>query len=230
MDTWLLLRDFESNGERNRGPYIMKSRGMAHSKQVREFLLTDRGVELIDVYSGPVGVYMGSARLEQEQRLAATVAAHKQDAERAEREQERARRVLDAKMAVLQAEAEGEQAERIVDKREQHERMSAQSMGRVAIDLQRTVDLPATGNLRDSGRRHVGPCSLALALMGVRLWDAATGISLQTLRADRRYDRLAITGLTGVTEAQRETLLALGGPWSVHDAFDRIVDSYEIAS
>ena len=54
MDTWLLLRDFETNGERNRGLYIMKSRGLAHSKQVREFLLTDHGVELVDVYSGPV--------------------------------------------------------------------------------------------------------------------------------------------------------------------------------
>ena len=73
MDTWLLLRDFESNGERNRGLHIMKSRGMAHSNQVREFLLTDHGVELVDVYAGPVGVFMGSARLEQEQRLEAAV-------------------------------------------------------------------------------------------------------------------------------------------------------------
>jgi circadian clock protein KaiC len=149
MDTWLLLRDFESNGERNRGLHIMKSRGMAHSNQVREFLLTDHGVELIDVYSGPVGVFMGSARLEQEQRLAAALAAHDQDAERAERERDRARRVVDAKIAVLQAEAEGEQAERIVDEREQRERVSALSVGRLAMNLQRTVDVPPrTGNGR----------------------------------------------------------------------------------
>jgi circadian clock protein KaiC len=141
MDTWLLLRDFESNGERNRGLHIMKSRGMAHSNQVREFLLTDQGVELVDVYSGPVGVYMGSARLEQEQRLEAAVAAHEQGAERSERDRARARRVVEAKIAVLQTEAEGEQAERLVDEREQRDRVSALSVARLAMNLQRTVDL-----------------------------------------------------------------------------------------
>ena len=55
MDTWLLLRDIEVDGERNRGLYILKSRGMAHSNQIREFLLTDHGVELLDVYLGPAG-------------------------------------------------------------------------------------------------------------------------------------------------------------------------------
>jgi circadian clock protein KaiC len=52
-DTWLLLRDIEIGGERNRGLYILKSRGMAHSNQIREFLLTGKGVDLIDVYVGP---------------------------------------------------------------------------------------------------------------------------------------------------------------------------------
>jgi circadian clock protein KaiC len=142
MDTWLLLRDFESNGERNRGLHIMKSRGMAHSNQVREFLLTDHGVELVDVYSGPVGLYMGSARLEQEQRLEAAVLGQEQDAERAERQRDRARRVVDAKIIVLQAEAEGDQAERIVDEREQRDRLTTLSAGRVAMNVQRAVDTP----------------------------------------------------------------------------------------
>jgi len=66
IDTWLLLRDFESGGERNRGLHVLKSRGMAHSNQVREFLLTDHGVELRDVYVGAAGVLTGSARLTQE--------------------------------------------------------------------------------------------------------------------------------------------------------------------
>jgi circadian clock protein KaiC len=148
MDTWLLLRDFESNGERNRGLHIMKSRGMAHSNQVREFLLTDHGVELVDVYTGPVGVYMGSARLEQEQRLDAAAAAHEQDVERAERERIRARRVVDAKIVVLQAEAEGDRAERIVDEREQRERASAVSIGRLAMNRRRTVDVPPAADAR----------------------------------------------------------------------------------
>ena len=63
VDTWLLLRDFETNGERNRGLFIIKSRGMAHSNQIREFVFTNKGVELLDVPRGPNGFLMGSARL-----------------------------------------------------------------------------------------------------------------------------------------------------------------------
>ena len=66
MDTWLLLRDVELGGERNRVMYILKSRGMAHSNQLREFLLTDHGIELEDVYIGLEGVLTGSSRLAQE--------------------------------------------------------------------------------------------------------------------------------------------------------------------
>src|SRR5205085_11695496 len=68
VDTWLLLRDIELGGERNRGLYVLKSRGMAHSNQIREFVLTGRGIELLDVYAGPEGVLTGSARLSQEER------------------------------------------------------------------------------------------------------------------------------------------------------------------
>ncbi|MGN6638613.1 MAG: circadian clock protein KaiC, partial [Mucilaginibacter sp.] len=53
VDTWLLVRDIESNGERNRGLYVIKSRGMKHSNQVREFVITDSGLDLVDVYLGP---------------------------------------------------------------------------------------------------------------------------------------------------------------------------------
>jgi circadian clock protein KaiC len=62
VDTWLLVRDIELNGERNRGLYVMKSRGMKHSNQVREFIISDKGLELIDIYIGPSGVLVGSAR------------------------------------------------------------------------------------------------------------------------------------------------------------------------
>ena len=65
IDTWLLLRNHESNGERNRLLFVIKSRGSAHSNQVREFVLTDDGAELLDVYVGPNGVLTGSARIEQ---------------------------------------------------------------------------------------------------------------------------------------------------------------------
>ena len=62
----MILRDIEIGGERNRGLYILKSRGMAHSNQIREFILTDHGIELLDVYVGPEGVLTGSSRLSQE--------------------------------------------------------------------------------------------------------------------------------------------------------------------
>jgi circadian clock protein KaiC len=66
VDTWMLLRNFETNGERNRLLFVLKSRGTAHSNQVREFVLTGHGVELVDVYIGAAGVLVGSARLAQE--------------------------------------------------------------------------------------------------------------------------------------------------------------------
>ena len=62
VDAWLLVRDIEFNGERNRGMYIMKSRGMKHSNQVREFIITDKGLNLVEVYLGPDGILTGSAR------------------------------------------------------------------------------------------------------------------------------------------------------------------------
>jgi circadian clock protein KaiC len=70
MDTWLMLRNFEANGERTRGLYVLKSRGVAHSNQVREFVLSDRGLQLVDVYVGPQGVLTGSAREAEARRLA----------------------------------------------------------------------------------------------------------------------------------------------------------------
>jgi circadian clock protein KaiC len=66
MDSWLLLRSVEAGGELNRALYILKSRGMDHSNQIREFLLTNDGLRLLDVYLGPNGVLTGSARMSQE--------------------------------------------------------------------------------------------------------------------------------------------------------------------
>jgi circadian clock protein KaiC len=65
VDTWLQLRNIEANGERNRLLFVLKSRGTAHSNQVREFVITDHGVELVDVYIGAAGVLAGSARVTQ---------------------------------------------------------------------------------------------------------------------------------------------------------------------
>jgi circadian clock protein KaiC len=111
IDTWILLRDIELGGERNRGLYILKSRGMAHSNQVREFLLTDHGIELMDVYVGPEGVLTGSMRQAQEARELAAALVRQQEIERRQRELERKRRALEAQVAAQRAQFEAEQDE-----------------------------------------------------------------------------------------------------------------------
>jgi circadian clock protein KaiC len=102
IDTWLLLRDMETNGERNRGLYILKSRGMAHSNQIREFLLTDNGVQLTDVYLGPEGVLTGSARLSQEAKEKATAVLRSMEIESKRGQLARRQQALEAQIAVLQ--------------------------------------------------------------------------------------------------------------------------------
>jgi len=104
IDTWLLVRDIEIGGERNRGMYILKSRGMAHSNQIREFLLTDHGVELRDVYVGESGVLTGSARLAQEAQEKAAMTTRNQEVELRRVELERKRMSLEAQIAALRAE------------------------------------------------------------------------------------------------------------------------------
>jgi circadian clock protein KaiC len=111
IDTWLLLRDIELGGERNRGLYILKSRGMAHSNQIREFRLTNNGVELLDVYVGPGGVLTGSARISQEARETAEQLLLQQETERKKLELERKRKAMEAQIAVLQVEFQAEEAE-----------------------------------------------------------------------------------------------------------------------
>jgi circadian clock protein KaiC len=102
MDTWLLLSMVQSASERNRVLYLLKSRGMAHSNQMREFVLTDKGIDLVDVYVGPGAVYTGAARLSQEARDQAEALVRHQADERRQRELEQERRNLQAQAAALQ--------------------------------------------------------------------------------------------------------------------------------
>jgi circadian clock protein KaiC len=111
IDTWVLLREMELGGERNRGLYVLKSRGTAHSNQVREFLLTDHGVELRDVYVGPEGVLTGSMRLAQEAREREAAEARHNEIARKRREIERKRAALDAQIEALRAEADADERE-----------------------------------------------------------------------------------------------------------------------
>src|SRR3954451_6817985 len=106
VDTWILLRDIELGGERNRGMYVLKSRGMAHSNQIREFLLTERGIELRDVYVGPEGVLTGSMRVAQEARERAAAIVRGREEDRRRRELERRRGAIEVQLAALRGELE----------------------------------------------------------------------------------------------------------------------------
>ena len=111
MDTWLSLVQLESNGERNRGIYVLKSRGMNHSNQIREYQLTSRGVKLVDAYLGSGGVLTGSSRIAQEMVDAAAAVRRAQDNERRQRDIQRKRAALERQIAELRAELESEEEE-----------------------------------------------------------------------------------------------------------------------
>ena len=110
VDTWLVLRDLESNGERNRGLHVLKSRGMGHSNQVREFVLSQTGIQLTDVYVGPSGMLTGSARVAQEARERAEHVSLNEEAERQQLALECKRAALEGQIAALRAEFSAEEA------------------------------------------------------------------------------------------------------------------------
>jgi circadian clock protein KaiC len=118
VDTWLLLRDIELGGERNRGLYVLKSRGMAHSNQIREFLLTSDGIKILDVYVGPEGVLTGSMRMAQEARLRDQHIEREQELERKQRIVQQKCKSLEAQIAALEAELASETAELAVARKE----------------------------------------------------------------------------------------------------------------
>jgi circadian clock protein KaiC len=123
MDSWLLLRVIEEKGERNRGISIIKSRGMAHSNQTREFILSDEGIQLLDVYTGPGGVLTGAARRAQEARDKAEAAMRRQEIERKQREMERKERMVEEQIGALRAEFEAERKEllEVIEHQKRHE-------------------------------------------------------------------------------------------------------------
>jgi circadian clock protein KaiC len=111
VDTWLLLRDTEVGGERNRLMYVLKSRGTAHSNQVREFLITSRGVRLVEAYLGDEGVLTGSARLSQLNREKAEQLVTKDDMERQQLALTHRRKAVEAQIEALRAGFLAEQEE-----------------------------------------------------------------------------------------------------------------------
>lgn len=137
MDAWIKLEDVEANGERNRVLYLIKARGLSHSNQIREYRITDTGIELIEPYLGPEGVLTGTARLTQAAREQAAAVRRSQEVERRQRELMRRREALERQIAELRAalEAEEEEATLLLAEEGTHEMTRASD--RVAVSVLR---------------------------------------------------------------------------------------------
>jgi circadian clock protein KaiC len=142
IDTWLQLRDLESRGERNRAIYVIKSRGMQHSNQVREFLITDGGIQLVPVTSGPDGVLIGSARLARSVEEAAEKLALRQAAERRRRALRRRRAAVDSQIASLRAELTAEEEDLKAVLGDEQARVERAEADRSAIERRRQGRVP----------------------------------------------------------------------------------------
>jgi circadian clock protein KaiC len=110
MDAWILVKNIESNGERNRGLYVLKARGIGHSNQVREFRLTDHGMEVIDAYIGSEGVLMGSARAAQAARETAAAIERQETQQRKQAALQRKEHAYEAQLLTLKSQYESERA------------------------------------------------------------------------------------------------------------------------
>jgi len=133
FDTWIHMVNVQGNQERNRTMVIVKSRGMAHSNQVREFVLTDNGIELADIYVSPAGAFMGSARLAQIASDEAADVVRKEGLSARERQLVEKRRALKARIAAMEAEFEAEAKESEVVIAEERARETVLTAGQKAM-------------------------------------------------------------------------------------------------
>jgi circadian clock protein KaiC len=139
VDTWISVRDLEGVGERNRGLSILKSRGMSHSNKVREFIVTDKGIQILDVVIGPQGIVTGASRLTQQLQEQAQALAAQQELERKDRELERRRRVLEATIANLRTEFESVEEELRRINNEEETRQQIFTKGRTVTNSEMSV-------------------------------------------------------------------------------------------
>jgi circadian clock protein KaiC len=142
MDAWLLLQNIEGDGERNRGLYVLKSRGMAHSNQIREFLISGRGIDLVDAYIGPGGMLVGAARSAQTAREKAAALASQQAAMRVRRTLDRKHSAVERQIATLRSDYEAEAQEVRCADGQAVTRTPARAMGRTGSVLPHQSDAP----------------------------------------------------------------------------------------
>ena len=152
MDAWILLQDFEGNGERNRVLYVLKARGMAHSNQIREFLISNHGIDLVDAYIGPSGVMTGSARAAQNALEKAAVLASQQEAAQLKREVDRKRNALERQIGDLRSDYESEALELRRIAEQVGTRTSVLGTERAASGLLRQADIKVPTLVRSSTR------------------------------------------------------------------------------
>ena len=140
MDAWLILKNIEGNGERNRVFSIIKSRGMAHSNQLREFVLSDKGIELLDLYQGTEGVLFGSARMAQQSREVSDRLLRNEEIERKQRELDSKRLVMENEIALLRARfaREEEEMKTVIGQDVYREKAVATAMKEISV--QRKAD------------------------------------------------------------------------------------------
>jgi circadian clock protein KaiC len=140
MDSWLLVRNLESGGERNRALYVLKARGMAHSNQIREFRLTHHGIELIDVYTGTGEVLVGSARLARQAREETETIQCEHEIERKRAEFARKEKMISAQIAALEAELDTERKDLNQLFRTEQRRLGTEAKKRDQLAKQRQAD------------------------------------------------------------------------------------------
>lgn len=153
MDAWISVKNIESNGERNRGLYILKARGIAHSNQVREFLLTDHGVDLIDAYVGSEGVLMGSARSSQLARETAAQIGRMLAKDRKQKELRRKQELYEAQLLALKGQYENERDTILMESEEEERREEVDVRQRRELARLRKADDGAGVRIDENGAR-----------------------------------------------------------------------------
>jgi circadian clock protein KaiC len=140
MDVWIIVRNLESGGERNRALWVLKARGIGHSNQVREFVMSKDGLELVDVYVGQEEVLVGSARVAQKAREKQAVRDRTQQEELGRLNLERHRRAVESQIVSLQAELDAKEQEARIESSAQREKQLQNITMRQQLARRRTAD------------------------------------------------------------------------------------------